>query len=118
VANHPVTKLLDADHYRRWAAFATREERIVAYADKRAGQRLESMDERFTSWRRRYPPVDTGGDRRVAGLSEADLRTVRARAGRLEADVCRAAGIVPADVRRLAWTGAALRAARVAKAAA
>ena len=112
VANHPVTKLLDGEHYRRWAAFATREERIVAYADKRAGQRLESMDARFVSWRRRYPPIDTGGDRRVARLSEADLRTVRARAERLEADVCRAARIAPAEVRRLAWTGHALRAAR------
>ena len=29
--------------YKRWSAFAGREERIVAYADKRAGQRLESM---------------------------------------------------------------------------
>ncbi len=112
VANHPVTRLLDGDHYRRWAAFASREERIVAYADKRAGQRLESLAARFVSWRRRYPPVDTGDDRRVAGLSEADLRTVRSRAERLEADVCRAAGITPADVRRLDWTSAAFRAAR------
>jgi len=111
-ANHPVTRLLDGDHYRNWSAFATREERIVAYADKRAGQRLESMDARFRSWRRRYPLVDTGGDRRVFGLSEADLRTVRARAERLEADVCRAAGVEPLEVRRLAWTSGALRSAR------
>src|SRR5512146_2691883 len=33
VAGHPVTRLLDGDAYRAWAAFATREERIVAYAD-------------------------------------------------------------------------------------
>ena len=33
----------------------------------------------------------------------------------LEADVCRAAGVTPADVARLAWTGAALRAAREAR---
>ena len=52
MAGHPVTRLLDGDRYRRWAAFASREERIVAYADKRAGQRLESMDARFASWRR------------------------------------------------------------------
>jgi len=98
VAGHPVTRFLDGDGYRRWAAFASREERIVAYADKRAGQRLESMDARFASWSRRYPTLD--------------MRAVRARADRLESDVCRAAGIEPADVRRLAWTGAAFRAAR------
>ena len=42
VANHPVTRLADEERYRRWSAFATREERIVAYADKRCGQRLET----------------------------------------------------------------------------
>src|SRR6478672_1897236 len=60
VASHPVTRLLDGERYRRWAAFASREERVVAYADKRAGQRLESMDARFASWRRRYPPTAAG----------------------------------------------------------
>jgi putative nucleotidyltransferase with HDIG domain len=110
VAAHPVTRLLDGDGYRRWASFASREERIVAYADKRAGQRLESMDSRFASWRRRYPRLDVEG--RAVGWDEADLRAVRARAARLEADVCRAAGVSPGDVRRLAWTGPALRAAR------
>ena len=77
----------------------------MAYADKRAGQRLESMDARFGSWRRRYP----------ATWTDADLRTVRARADRLEADVCRAAGVAPADVACLAWTGAALRTAHEAR---
>lgn len=115
VAGHPVTRLLDGERFRRWAAFASREERIVAYADKRAGQRLESMDARFASWRRRYPRVVTG-DRQVAGWDEAALRAVRARAERLEADVCRAAGVTPQEVRRLAWTGDALRAARAAMA--
>jgi hypothetical protein len=100
VAGHPVTRLVDGEAYRRWSGFASREERIVAYADKRAGQRLESMDARFASWARRYPMSDT--------------RAVRPRADRLEADVCRAAGVEPAEVRRLAWTGAALRAARLA----
>jgi len=118
VANHPVTKLLDGEHYRRWAAFATREERIVAYADKRAGQRLESLDARFAGWRARYPRIDTGGDRRVAGLDEASVEVMRRRAARLEADVCRAAGITPAEVRRLRWTGPALHAARRRRAAA
>jgi hypothetical protein len=101
VAAHPVTRLVDGDAYRRWAAFATREERIVAYADKRAGQRLESMADRFAAWRRRYP----------GGWDERTWEAVMARAARLEADVCRAAGVAPDGVRRLRWTGAALRAA-------
>jgi hypothetical protein len=110
VASHPVTRLLDGDGYRRWAAFASREERIVAYADKRAGQRLESMDARFESWRRRYGQPEPLG--RNAPKDDA-WRAVRARAARLEADVCRAAGVAPWEVRRLAWTGDALRAARL-----
>ncbi|MEO8571371.1 MAG: HD domain-containing protein [Chloroflexota bacterium] len=107
VAGHPVTRLLDGDGFRRWAAFASREERIVAYADKRAGQRLESMDTRFASWRRRYPTVS--GDGRNAGWDHDAMRAVRGRAARLELDVCRAAGVEPRDVRRLAWTRRALR---------
>ncbi len=106
VAGHPVTRLLDGDAFQRWAAFASREERVVAYADKRAGQRLESMEDRFASWRRRYP----------GSWDDAAWRAVRARAARLEADVCRAAAVVPAEVRRLAWTGDALRAARASSA--
>jgi hypothetical protein len=113
VAGHPVTRLLDGERYTRWAAFATREERIVAYADKRAGQRLESMDARFASWRRRYPRIAVEG--RDVGWTDADMRAVKARAERLEADVCRAAGVAPRDVRRLAWTGPALRAAQDAR---
>jgi hypothetical protein len=104
VANHPVTWLLDGERYRRWAAFASREERIVAYADKRAAQRLESMDARFADWDRRHPDA----------WSPVERRAVRERANRLEADVCRAAGIRPDEVRRLRWTGAALAAARAA----
>jgi HD superfamily phosphodiesterase len=110
VAGHPVTRLRDGEAYRTWAAFASREERIVAYADKRAGQRLESMDARFASWRQRYDPIVTG-DARDPARAEADWRAVRARADRLEADVCRAAGVAPGEVRRLAWTAAAMRVA-------
>lgn len=106
VANHPVTRLLDAEAFRRWAGFASREERIVAYADKRAGQRLESLDDRFASWGRRYPP----GSRGV--WSESEMAAARSRAARLEADICRATGIEPAEVRRLRWTDAAFDAAR------
>ena len=107
VAAHPVTRLLDEERYRRWAAFASREERIVAYADKRAGQRLESMEARFASWERRYPE----------GWSAEDRRTVRARAQGLERDVCAAAGVRPEEVGRLRWTSVALHEARRRKAA-
>ncbi len=96
VANHPVTRLSDESRYGRWASFASREERIVAYADKRASQRLESLDRRFARWEERYP-----------GVGRA-----RARADRLERDVCSAAGISPHQVRRLPWVRAALARAR------
>ncbi len=99
VAGHPVTRLIDGSGFRGWAATASREERIVAYADKRAGQRLEPMDARFSSWARRYPD----------GWSSDEAAAVRRRATELEADVCAAAGVAPTAVRRLRWTGAALR---------
>lgn len=101
VAAHPVTRLVadDADH---WLATAPVEELVVAYADKRAGQRLESMDARFADWRRRYPH----------GWDAADALAARARADLLEAAVCGRARVGPADVRRLRWTGRALRAGR------
>jgi putative nucleotidyltransferase with HDIG domain len=114
VASHPVTRLRDGESFRRWAAFASREERIVAYADKRAGQRLESMDARFASWRRRYPPSAPGRD---GAWDDVTFVAVRRRAERLEADVCRAAGVAPEQVRRLRWTGLALRTARDGQAA-
>jgi hypothetical protein len=102
VAGHPVTRLIDGDRYQRWVATASREERIVAYADKRAGQRLQPMADRFASWERRYP----------RSWSADEAAAVRHRAAELEADVCRAAGVSPTDVRRLRWTGAAMQAAR------
>ena len=100
VAAHPVRCLADEEAYRRWAAFARREERIVAYADKRAGQRLESMASRFADWERRYPEYRDG------------LERARARAERLEQEVCRAAGLSPDEVARLPWVRRALAAAR------
>src|SRR5207237_6572060 len=101
--NHPVTKLRDGPHFRRWSAFASREERIVAYADKRAGQRLEPMSERFAAWASRYP------DR--PGWDPEVRATIEARARRLEADVCRAARVEPSGVGRLRWTAPAPAAA-------
>lgn len=113
VASHPVVRLVDGDAV-AWLRTATLEERIVAYADKRAGQRLEPVDARFASWARRYPPIDrvtaghaTGQDE--AGWDSATFERVRARVGRLERDVCAAAAVRPEQVRRLAWTAAALR---------
>ena len=109
VAAHPVTRLLAAADDGNVGRLATLEERIVAYADKRAGQRLESINARFVSWRRRYPP---GATDRSEGWDEATFRLVRERAGLLEDEICAAAGVRPEEVRRLAWTGRALRAAR------
>ena len=102
VAGHPVTRLIDEKAFIHWAATASREERIVAYSDKRAGQRLEAVETRFSSWARRYPD-DWSADEAAAA---------RRRAAELEADVCGAAGVAPNAVRRLRWTGAALRAAQ------
>jgi len=101
VAAHPVTRLLDAEAD-AWLASASTEELLVAYADKRAGQRLESLDARFAGWRRRYPD----------GWSADDDARARTRADVLEATVCARAGVAPPAVRRLRWTGRALRAAR------
>ena len=111
VQGHPVTRLADETRYRHWAAFASREERIVAYADKRASQRLESLDARFARWRRRHPPRVVDGT--MTGWDEATYRAIRSRAARLEADVCRAAGVTPDQVRRLDWTTRAMAAARL-----
>lgn len=101
VGGHPVTRLVDGERHRSWAVAASPEERILAYADKRAGQRLQPMAERFASWQRRYP----------GGWSLAEAAAVRRRADELESDVCRAAGVAPSDVRRLRWTAAALQSA-------
>ncbi len=97
VRDHPVTRLAEPA-FASWTTSAAPEARIVAYADKRAGQRLESMDARFASWRRRYP---AGWDNDIAAL-------VAMRARELERVVCEAAGVAPADVRRLRWSGRAL----------
>jgi hypothetical protein len=101
VRDHPVTRLADDDAAARILA-APIEVRLVAYAEKRAGQQLESMDNRFASWRRRYPD----------GWDRATARRVRDRAERLEREICDALGIHPGDVRRLPWTARAIRAAR------
>jgi hypothetical protein len=101
VEDHPVTRLRDGAWFESWLEGSRAEDRIVAYADKRAQQRLVSLDERFRGWRRRHP----------VKWDDDAVRDVRVRADRLERAVCEAAGIRPDEVRRLPWTSAALRAA-------
>jgi putative nucleotidyltransferase with HDIG domain len=100
VAAHPVTRLLDPDRYGRWNGVATREERIVAYADKRGSTRLISMRTRFAGWEERLPQ------------HRESLLRGRARAERLERQVCEMAGVSPLAVRRLRWVAPAIEAAR------
>ena len=112
VRDHPVTRLADDDETARLMA-APLEARIVAYADKRAGQRLETMDDRFASWRHRYPagPAETPTGDPVPGKRGWDHELadrVYERALALERDVCDAAGVTPRDVQRLRWSRAAL----------
>jgi hypothetical protein len=99
-AGHPVTRLLRDDPGGH--PNDPLEALIVAYADKRVDQRLVPMERRFDGWQQRYPNAWT----------EAQIRRVRARAEHLEERVCAAAGVVPTEVRRLRWVGAALAAAR------
>jgi hypothetical protein len=100
VRDHAVIRLADPG-YELWAGTASLEARIVAYADKRAGQRLVSMSERFASWHRRYPTGEWSDD--VA------WHLVETRARELERVVCAAAGVEPSEVRRLRWARRALR---------
>jgi HD superfamily phosphodiesterase len=93
---HPVTLLLTDDPGAD--PKAALEALIVAYADKRVEQRLAPMAQRFVGWKRRYPNAWT----------DAQIRRVTARAKRLEERVCTAAGVVPSEVQRLRWVGAAL----------
>ena len=113
IVGHPVTRLADSAWFDSWIEAAPREALIVAYADKRAGRRLESMDERFASWERRYPPAERAQRARGTWTAET-LENVRRRAEELERRVCELAGTAPADVQRLEWTGRAITAARSA----
>jgi hypothetical protein len=69
------------------------------------------MAERFGSWRRRYPPGSGVRVKRTgkAAWSEETMLLVEQRALDLEQQVCHAAGIAPAQVRRLRWSRRALR---------
>ncbi|HEY6057503.1 MAG TPA: HD domain-containing protein [Candidatus Limnocylindrales bacterium] len=115
-AGHPVTRLVGRAGQ---SALVRLEDRVVAYADKRAGQRLESLDARFRSWARRYPAPSTAIARaghppeggRDGNFDAGTVGRMRVQAERLERAVCDVAQVQPHEVRRLAWTGAALRAA-------
>jgi len=98
VDSHPVGRLNDGP-YEDWVRSTTIEQRIVAYADKRAQQRIVTLDHRFARWGRRHP-------------ENAELLAVaRARAALLEAEICDLAGVSPADITPHYWATAALRTA-------
>lgn len=102
VDNHPVMRLVTPEA-ERWLDRSTLEERIVAYADKRAAQRLGPIDARFRRWYAKHPQYKEG------------LDLARGHAAILERDVCDAADVDPADVRRLRWVDDAFAAATVAR---
>ena len=108
IVGHPVTRLADGAWFEEWFVSASPEALVVAYADKRAGQKLESMAERFASWERRYPS-DWRTKNDLGNWTPETLAFVRERAALLEARVCEFAAVAPADVRRLEWTGRAFR---------
>jgi putative nucleotidyltransferase with HDIG domain len=90
VAAHPVMRLVEpgaAD----WIDGGAVEERIVAYADKRATQRLVSMEQRFGRWRGKHPEYGE------------QLEAAFGLACRLEAVVCALAGVEAVAVERLRW---------------
>lgn len=111
IAGHPVTRVADDEWFEAWLSTAGPELVTVSYSDKRAGQRLEPMAERFASWSRRYPPAERATKTR-GGWTVETVELVRERSRAIERRVCELAAIRPDDVRRLRWTDAALRAAR------
>lgn len=97
VAGHPVGRLLDHEgDGPGWLGATPLETHIVAYADKRAAQRVEPMAARFARWR--HDHTDRDGSLALAWV----------RAQELERYLCDAAGIAPADVRRLRWARRAM----------
>jgi hypothetical protein len=108
IAGHPVTRLADGTWFEQWLATASVEALIVSYADKRAGQKLESMAARFASWERRYPP-EVRSMRTRGSWDAQTLAAVRARAGEIERRVCEMAQTPAGKVERLAWTARAMR---------
>ena len=87
---HPVMRL-DAEDAEAWVTAGPLEERIVSYADKRATQRVVSLEQRFDRWRRKHPEYRARLDRAFEVARQ------------LEASVCDAAGVAPGSVERLRW---------------
>lgn len=116
VRDHPVTRLIGDDDRTRLFT-APLEARIVAYADKRAGQRLQTMDQRFGSWRRRYPVTPRTAEEALgkpaapkrAAWTDDEVERIHERARDLEREICSAADIEPMDVGRLRWSRRDLR---------
>ena len=92
---HPVTRFTDPEAA-AWVTGAPIEERIVTYADKRATQRVVTLERRFDRWRRSHPEY------------RAKLDRAYAIAQRLEDTLCTAIGIEPGDVERLRWVDDAM----------
>ncbi|MFV2063307.1 MAG: HD domain-containing protein, partial [Chloroflexota bacterium] len=90
VAAHPVMRL-EEPGAASWVNEAPIEERIVTYADKRATQRVVSLEKRFERWRRKHPEYRE----RLASALEI--------ARQLESALCRQIGIRPEQVERLRW---------------
>ncbi|MCY7418924.1 MAG: DNA internalization-related competence protein ComEC/Rec2, partial [Chloroflexi bacterium] len=105
VATHPAGRLTEMS-YADWGGTTTIEQRLVAYADKRAQQRLVSLDQRYARWTRRHPE------------QQPLLVVSRARAAQLEAEICGLAGIGPEDVARHRWAAVACREAALPSSAA
>jgi hypothetical protein len=111
IVGHPVTRLADGAWFSRWIDEASPEALIVSYSDKRAGQHLESMADRFASWERRYPPAERAARARGA-WTQHTIAQVRERADEVERRACALAGVTPEAVARLRWTAPALAAVR------
>jgi putative nucleotidyltransferase with HDIG domain len=92
---HPVSRLTEPDA-EAWLTDSPFEERIVTYADKRATQRVVSLDQRFERWRSKHPEY------------RERLDLAFAMAQRLEAQLCTAIGIAATDVERLRWVDDAM----------
>lgn len=92
---HPVTRFNEPDA-EAWLTDAPIEEHIVVYADKRATQRVVSLEQRFDRWRRKHPEY------------RAKLDRAYAVADRLEDTLCTAIGIASTDVERLRWVDDAM----------
>jgi hypothetical protein len=74
-----------------WILHGPLEERIVSYADKRATQRVVSMEQRFERWRRRHPE-------HLEQLERAFDRALL-----LERELCATIDVRAEGVERLRW---------------